>query len=330
MSALPTLRQLRYLVALADHLNFTRAAQACFVGQSTLSAGLKELEEALGARLVERDRQTVLITPLGEEAVARARALLAGAQDLVAAVERGRDPMTGTVRLGAIPTIAPFLLPRILPRMRDAHPGLRIALREDTTARLLQRLEQGTLDFALIALPYDTAGLRVQALGDDELWLVVPQGERAARARHVTVDAAIADRLLLLEEGHCLRQHSLAACERAPQPNAAGLEASSLLTLVEMVEAGLGLALVPEMAVKSGLLDRSTLVARPLAAPPPRRVIALAARASTARPEAFEALADCVLATLRAPLRATLPVPSAARPAAPASAAPTRRRPAGA
>ena len=295
MRALPSLRQLRYLVALSESRNFTRAAESCFVTQSTLSAGLKELESALGARLVERDRQSVRMTPVGDAIVERSRGLLAGAQDLVEAAAAGAKPMTGLLRLGAIPTIAPFVLPSLLPLARQRYPALQLALREDLTAKLLLRLEDGELDFALIALPFDTEGLLVRPLFDDELWLVAPEGDPQLGPKKITISPRMAERLLILEEGHCLREHTLQACGRAQVASAQGLEATSLLTLVQMVESGLGLALVPEIAIQAGLLTSSRLVARPLAFPAPKRTIALVARPSTARSLEFSAFADLIV-----------------------------------
>jgi len=294
MAALPSLRQLGYLVALAQHLSFTRAAAACFVTQSTLSAGLKELEATLGATLVERDRQSVFMTPLGLEVTARARSLLAAAEDLAQLAAAAAEPMTGTLRLGAIPTLAPFLLPRILPGLRAKYPRLKLLLREDVSANLLQRLADGQLDFALLALPFDTGDMQVRPLFDDEFWLVGREDDPALKARRASVSAPVAERLVLLEEGHCLRQHTLAACLRSEPSNRSGVEATSLLTLVQMVESGIGLALVPEIALSSGLLKGSTLVARPLTPPAPKRNVALLARRSSARPAEFAALGDFI------------------------------------
>jgi len=294
MAALPSLRQLAYLVALAEHLNFTRAAAACFVTQSTLSAGLKELEATLGAALVERDRQTMLMTPLGMEVVERARGLLAAAGDLAALAAASAEPMSGTLRLGAIPTIAPFLLPRILPGLRTKYPKLKLLLREDLSANLLQRLASGQLDFALLALPYDTADMQVRQLFEDEFWLVGREDDPALKSRRASVTAPAAEKLVLLEEGHCLRQHTLAACTRAESSNPSGVEATSLLTLVQMVESGLGLALVPEMALGSGMLNGTRLLARPLTPPAPKRTIALLARRSSARQAELGVLGDFI------------------------------------
>lgn len=294
MAALPSLRQLGYLVALAQHLNFTRAAAACFVTQSTLSAGLKELEATLGASLVERDRQSVLMTPLGLEVAGRARQLLAAAGDLTTLAAASAEPMTGPLRLGAIPTIAPFLLPRILPGLRAKYPQLKLLLREDVSANLLQRLAGGQLDFALLALPYDTGDMLVRQLFDDEFWLVGREDDPELKSRRATVTVPAAEKLVLLEEGHCLREHTLAACPRAESSNRSGVEATSLLTLVQMVESGIGLALVPEIALNGGLLKGTRLVARPLTPPAPRRTIVLLARRSSARQAELASLGDFI------------------------------------
>jgi LysR family hydrogen peroxide-inducible transcriptional activator len=294
MRDLPSLRQLHYLAALAEHGNFTRAAAACFVTQSTLSAGLRELETQLGVLLVERDRHKVLLTDAGREVVTRAREILAQTRDLVdwaGAVQ----PMSGLLRLGIIPTIAPFLLPRILPELRERYPGLQLGLREDVSEALLQRLNDGRLDFALLALPYDTGSLRVEPLFDDVLWLVASRDTPLARQQGLQLTPEITAQLLLLEEGHCLRDHALLACgSAAPQP-AREHEATSLLTLIEMVDYGLGVALIPALALASGLAQSPRLQIRELAAPAPRRTIALVARNSSARHAEMRALAETVI-----------------------------------
>ena len=296
MTALPSLKQLQYLVALAQQLNFTRAAQSCFVTQSTLSAGLKELEVVLGAQLVERDRQTVLMTMTGSDVADRARAIIAATGDLVERAAQTPQPMSEPLRLGVIPTVAPFLLPSSLALLRERYPDLRLALREDLTANLLLRLDDGQLDFALIALPHETGNLLVETLFDDALWIVGRHDDAQLQATTVAATMAQSDRLLLLEEGHCLRQHALAACGQPLRQSARGIEATSLLTLVQMVDSGLGVALVPEMAVKCGLTQSPTLVSRPLS-PPPTRTIALVARRSTSRLPDLAALAEVIRQT---------------------------------
>ena len=300
MTGPTSLRQLQYLVAVADRLSFTRAARQCYVTQSTLSAGLKELERALGARLVERNRQTVLMTDVGQEVARRARAILAAARDLADVASNSVQPMSGLLRLGVIPTIAPFLLPACLARLRTQYPQWQLALHEGLTATLLRRLEDGLLDFALIALPFDTGKLLVKPLYGDELWLVGRRGDAEVRRRTVSVTPAIVDRLLLLEEGHCLREHTLVACRAVERHAAVAVEATSLLTLVQMIESGLGVGLVPEMAVRSGLTQAPNLVARPLTRPGPKRTIALVARSSTSRQAELKALSALILGAKRA------------------------------
>ncbi|MGV0958867.1 MAG: LysR substrate-binding domain-containing protein [Limnohabitans sp.] len=291
MAALPSLRQLRYLLALAEHLNFTRAAEASFVSQSTLSTGLKELESNLGVQLVERDKQTVALTAVGEAVVARARQVLAAAEDLSDFASDAARPMQGPLRLGVIPTIAPFVLPKVMPALRKKFPQLQLALREDLTAHLLDRLRNRQLDFALIALPYDTGDLRVLPLYKDRFWLVGREGDPAVTGKAIRLSDEWTERLLLLEEGHCLRDHALQACSATEVASVDGIEATSLLTLVQMVASGMGVALLPEMAVQSGLLNNLALQSRPLAAPAPERVIALVTRSTSAHMAEFEAIA---------------------------------------
>ncbi|MEI8035214.1 MAG: LysR substrate-binding domain-containing protein [Betaproteobacteria bacterium] len=295
MPSLSSLKQLQYLLSVSEHLNFTRAADSCFVTQSTLSAGLKELEDTLSTRLVERDRQTVLMTPVGLEVAQRARSILSAAKDLVAFTAEAQAPMSGILRLGVIPTIAPFLLPPTVKALRKAYPQLRLALREDLTANLLSRLEGGQLDMALIALPYECSHLIVKPLFDDALWLVGRKGDTQLKARTVNVTQAMSEQMLLLEEGHCLREHALYACHASTRASHNDLEATSLLTLIQMIESGFGIGLVPEMALRSGLIKGSTLITRPLTKPSPTRTIALVARRSTPRQADLESLAQVIL-----------------------------------
>lgn len=294
MAALPTIKQLRYLIALSETLSFTKAAESCFVGQSTLSAGLKELEDSLGVQLVERDKHSVSMTPIGRGVVERAQRLIVQADDLVDFVEGSAGSMVGVIKLGVIPTIAPFLLPSLLPKIREQYPNLKVVLREDLSANLMEKLNRHELDFALIALPYDTEGFLVKELFDDEFWLVANENDPAFKNKEIQLNNKLTDRLLLLEEGNCLRDHTLKACKRSQLAKHDGIEATSLLTLVQMVESGLGIALLPEMAVKSGLLKQTKLVARSLSSSAPKRKIALVARASTARIEEFNALVKVI------------------------------------
>ena len=299
MAALPSLRQLRYLLAIAEHLNFTRAAEASFVSQSTLSTGLKELESTLGVQLVERDKQTVALTAVGKEVVARARQVLSAAEDLSDFASDVSRPMQGQLRLGVIPTIAPFVLPTVMPALREQFPQLQLALREDLTAHLLERLRNRQLDFALIALPYETDDLRVQPLYKDRFWLVGRENDPAISGRAIQLSSEWTERLLLLEEGHCLREHALQACSATEVASVDGIEATSLLTLVQMVASGMGVALLPELAIHSGLLDTLSLKSRPLAAPAPERTIALVTRPTSAHLAEFEAIAHLITSVQR-------------------------------
>ena len=203
---LPTLRQLRYLKLLAEHRSFSRAADAAHVTQPTLSAGVQELEKILGAPVVDRGRAGVILTAAGEEAAARATAILTQAEDLVQATRSAGQPLSGRFRLGVIPTIAPFLLPKALPALRARFPKLRLYLREDLTGRLIARLKAGGLDAALIALPYDTAGLDVAPVEEDELLAAFPANHPLSARARVPPELLEDEDLILLEDGHCLRQ----------------------------------------------------------------------------------------------------------------------------
>ena len=294
-NALPSLRQLRYLVTLSETLNFRRAAESLFVTQSTLSAGVKELENVLGATLVERDKRNVRFTPLGYEVVDRARKMLAQAEDLVRIARGSQEPLSGLLRLGVIPTVAPFLLPMVLPALREAYPQLQLYLREDLTERLLERVESGELDFALIALPYDTGDLVVRELFKDEFWFVARQDDKLARDKEIAVRDVDPARVLLLEEGHCLRDHTIQACgTRRMTAHHSELEATSLFTLLQMVHNGMGVTLLPEMVIKAGALTGSMLIARPFSHRVPSRTIALVMRRSSPMTTDFDLLADLI------------------------------------
>ena len=313
-SALPSLRQLRYLVAVSARLNFRQAAEDCHVTQSTLSAGIKELESLLDVELVERDTRTVRMTGAGAEVVDRARALLAQAQDLMEVAKGAGQPLAGPLHLGVIPTIAPFLLPTVLPTLRGQYPRLQLYLREDLTDRLLERLRAADLDMALIALPYDTGELTLRKLFRDEFWFVARADDPLASAKEVAVRDLRAGHIVLLEEGHCLREHAIAACgSRTANPESM-VEATSLHTLLQMVEGGLGATLLPEMTLEAGILNGTTLVARPFSTQVPARTIALVARATSAHRRDFELLAELITELARRATRTASRRPRLARP----------------
>ena len=289
MNRLPSMKQLQYLVALADTGHFRRAAERCFITQSTLSAGIRDLEAVLGTPVAERSSRRVLITPVGQRIAERARALLLGAEELMQLARAGRAPMTGEIRLGVIPTIGPFLLPSVLPVLRERFPELTLYLREEQTAALLARLEAGALDVVLIALPYETADLVVDVIADDPFLFACDRTHSLAASNAVSLDALEKERLMLLEEGHCLRGHALDVCGIGDRQARAQFEASSLHTLVQMVAAGIGVTLVPRLAVDARITDGTGIVLVPLAVPAVRE-IGLAWRATSARAEEFRLL----------------------------------------
>ncbi len=292
------LKQLSYLTALHKTSSFTAAAKACGVSQSTLSGGIAALEATLGAALVERNKgnnqQHVLFTPLGQGVVARAAPMLTAAQDLQSFVDSGNQPMQGSLTLAAIPSIAPFLLAPFILAAQTQYPKLKIMLREQQTAPLLEHLRDGTLDMGIIALPYDTTGLHVLPLYNESLVLISAASDALAGVLHPTLAHLNPERLILLQEGHCLRAHTLQSCSFAER-NSAAIEASSLATLVQLVEAGLGVALLPAMAVRSRLVEpgiaAGTLIAREFAKPAPQRTIALVTRSTHSQQRAFAELA---------------------------------------
>jgi LysR family transcriptional regulator, hydrogen peroxide-inducible genes activator len=293
MIHLPTLKQLRHYAALAESRNFGRAATAANVTQSTLSASIQELEAILGAALVDRTKRKTVFTPLGERVLARAKALLADAEELAREAQASRAPLTGELRLGVIPTVSPFLLPRVLPKLRRAHPKLKLFLVEDQTARLIAKLGDGAIDCALIALPYDAGAIESESLGEDRFRLVVPKAHALAKAARVAPAKVRAETLLLLEDGHCLKDHALSACGLSAPRVRDAFGATSLFTLVQMVDNGLGVTLLPELAIEAGLLKGTGLVAVPVEGEPSRE-LALVWRKGTARGPEFRLLANAL------------------------------------
>ncbi|WP_093224534.1 hydrogen peroxide-inducible genes activator [Sphingomonas sp. NFR15] len=291
---LPTLKQLQYLVALQDSGHFGRAADACFVTQSTLSAGIRELETLIGVVLVERTRRVVRFTPLGDRIAEKARRVLREAEELGDMARAAGRPLSGDMRMSVIPTIAPFMLPRILPRLRRDYPELRLFLREEASGPACESLSQGRADCVLLALPYACGEVTSQVLFEDRLFLAGPEAEIGAGGASVSADAIDETRLLLLEDGHCLKDHALAACNRPELRAEATMLGTSLHTIVQMVDNGLGVTMLPEMALNAGILDHTHLVARPLSAANPSRKIALVWRRASPREKDFQLLADAL------------------------------------
>ena len=298
MKLIPTLRQLRYLVAVVERCHFGQAAEACGVSQSTLSAGVRELEDLLGAPLLERTKRTVVPTPLGRDLAVRAQDLLKGAEDLVDVAQASHDAMSGPLRLGVIPTIGPFLLPRAMPRLRAAYPKLQLYLREDQTARLLARLDAGELDAVLLALPYPLGDREVMEIAEDRFSVVCPPGHRLQSAAAAAPADMAQENLLLLEDGHCLRDQALAACELEGTRRSTAFQGTSLHTLVQMVANGLGVTLLPQMALDAGILRGLDLAVLPLEGEVPLRRIALVWRRTSGRKETFRRLGAALEAEL--------------------------------
>jgi len=312
---LPTIKQLQYLVALRQLGHFGRAAGACFVTQSTLSAGLRELETLLGVTLVERTRRVVRFTALGERIADKAVRVLREAEELAEMARAQGQPLHGELRMGVIPTIAPFLLPAMLPQLREEWPKLKLYLREETSQAACEALHRGQLDCVLLALPYNCGEVDSAALFEDQLFVAFPRGE-APRGEVVDVDSIDEKRLLLLEDGHCLKDHALSACNRPELRAHAAMMGTSLHTLVQMVDNGLGLTFVPAMAIHAGILNGTQVDARPLHSDHGFRRIALIWRRTSPRESEFQLLA----ASLRRIMRDLLPQRAAGPAGTPASA----------
>ncbi len=297
-SYLPTLKQLQYLVALRDAGHFGRAAETCFVTQSTLSAGIRELETLIGIVLVERTRRVVRFTPLGDAIVDKARKVLREAEELSDMARAAGKPLSGDMRMSVIPTIAPFMLPRILPRLRADYPDLKLFLREEPSAAACEGLAHGRTDCVLLALPYVCGDVEVAPLFDDHLYVAFPGGEPTTPTGPVVAEDIDETRLLLLEDGHCLKDHALAACNHPELRGQATMLGTSLHTIVQMVDNGLGVTMLPKMAVDAGILAHTRVVARPLHSERATRSIALIWRRASPRERDFRLLAG-VLAALR-------------------------------
>jgi LysR family hydrogen peroxide-inducible transcriptional activator len=307
---LPSVKQLQYLVALRQHGHFGNAAEACFVTQSTLSASLRELEALLGVTLVERTRRVVRFTALGEKVADKAVRVLHEAEELAGMARNEGQPLHGELRMGVIPTIAPFLLPAMLPKLRAQCPNLKLYIREETSQMACESLHRGQLDCVLLALPYACGDIDYVELCDDWLFVAYPCGE-APSGPVVEVETIDEDRLLLLEDGHCLKDHALSACNRPDLRAHAAMMGTSLHTLVQMVDNGLGLTFIPALAIKAGILDRTGVDAKPLHSDHGFRRIALVWRRSSPRESEFQLLARLlrrVTSKLIPNLRATDPV----------------------
>lgn len=291
-SSMPTLRQLQFLTALRAEGSFVAAAEAVGVTQPTLSAGIKDLETTLGAVLVERGRLGAVLTPAGEEAAERASRALGEVEELVRAVQAAGEPFSGVFRLGAIPTIAPFLLPRVLPLLKKKFPKLRLQLREDLTGRLVEALRARTIDAALIALPYEAHGIVSAPIADDEFLFLCPEDHPLAKRNDLSPEHLKTEDVLLLEDGHCLRDHALAACRLPSSKRSTDVGATSLHTLVQMVGGGMGVTLLPKIAAEAGAAAGAHVAVRQFAEPIVGRSLGVAWREGGQREEEARMLAN--------------------------------------
>lgn len=279
----PTIRQLEYAVAVADRLSFHAAASVCGVTQPGLSAQIRQLEEMLDLTLFERGRRGVIVTDAGKTVVAHARRVLAEVGGLTAAARSVAEPLSGDLRIGVIPTVAPYVLPRLLPSVRERFPRLRPLLHEGQTEDIVARTEAGEIDLCLLAEEADLGSLETASMFDDPFLVLVGEGHRLARRKRIREEELAEEQVLLLDDGHCLRDQALHYCAKAGAAEVGDLRATSLNTLVEMVAAGLGVTLIPLSAVSTEVGDRKDLKTLRFASSPPARTIAAAWRPGTAR-----------------------------------------------
>jgi LysR family hydrogen peroxide-inducible transcriptional activator len=295
-----TLTELRYIVAVARERHFGRAAEACFVSQPTLSVAVKKLEEELGVQLFERGPGEMTVTPAGQRIVEQAQRVLEEAARIREIAAAGRDPLAGALRLGAIYTIGPYLLPRLVPILRRAAPAMQLLIQENFTHRLAEMLKSGEVDVILVALPFAEPGIETKAVYDEPFLVAVPKGHPWQERKRISAEELTKESLLLLGEGHCFRDQVLELCHvtkaRERSPIARTMEGGSLETIRQMVAGGVGVTVLPATSV-DGAAGRSELIRIvPFAKPVPTRRVALAWRRSFPRPEAIEALRNAILA----------------------------------
>jgi LysR family hydrogen peroxide-inducible transcriptional activator len=288
------LKDLRYLVAVADTRHFGRAAGRCFVSQPTLSAQLKKLEQYLGVQLIERQPNNVSLTDAGARIVERARRILEASEEVVTLARAERDPLAGRLRLALLPTIGPYLLPLVSQSIRKALPRLELHLYEHQTATILQKLKAAELDLGILALPVDLEGLEVRTLYCEPFAVAVPQRHRLAQRERVQPSDLEGETLLLLEEGHCLRDQALEVCSRIGAGESQDFRATSLETLRQMVATGAGITLLPQLATQGAYGQARGVVVLPFANPAPQRQIGAVWRKTTARSAAIEAVCKLI------------------------------------
>jgi len=292
MIKLPSLKQLQYFLALTETRHFGRAAERCFISQSAFSNAIQELEATLDARLVDRTNRHVTITATGQDIAVQARLVMRDMETLVESARGPQAPLSGELRLGVIPTIAPFMLPEALPRLREHYPDLRLFLIEDQTQRVYERLMNGDLDVLLLALPWPLQGVEEMPLFEDAFCLACREGTKRVDPKNYRFNRLDSESILLLEEGHCLREHALAACRIRNTQKVRRFGASSLLTLIEMVDADLGITFLPEMARGAAMLRNTRVQLHPLDEDS-FRTIGLVWRKGSRRVDEFRLLGEC-------------------------------------
>lgn len=297
---LPTLRQLQYLTTLVEVNHFGQAAERCFVTQSTLSAGIQDLETILGTSLFERTNRKVMPTALGLEIAERAQHILSLSADLVDLAQSEKNPLVGRIRIGVIPSISPFLLPKALPIIRASLPELEVVLIEEQSERLLQNLRSGEIDLAILAFPFDIGDLNKQLFAEEQFWVALPQNHPLSSRKQLDPSELPLDDLLLLSEGHCMREHALSACKLPSSSHRMSMQGTSLYTLIEMVAGGLGITLIPEMAINSDMVKHADICIRPLVSNEnkPMRSLGLVWRPSYRRISTLNELAQLLSKTL--------------------------------
>ena len=287
------LRALQYFVKLSDLRHFSKAAEACFVSQPTLSTQIRKLEDELGVQLVERSPRKIMLTPVGEEIADRARTVLNEVNQIRAVARRAGDPADGNLRIGLFPTLAPYLLPHVIPTIRKQYPNLKLQLVEEKTEEIINMLQQGELDAALLALPINDDGLEMEILFEEPFVLALPGEHPLGSKSDITLKDLKGTELLLLDEGHCLRDHALEVCALAGAHERVDFHATSMETLRQMVAANVGITLMPILSVKPPIAQTSNLVTKKFASPAPSRTIAMVWRNSSALSDFLRALADC-------------------------------------
>ncbi|HFE37823.1 MAG TPA: hydrogen peroxide-inducible genes activator [Gammaproteobacteria bacterium] len=297
---LPSVRQLQYLLAVVELRHFGKAAERCFVTQSTLSTGIQELENMLGACLLERTKRKVIPTALGLEIADKARQVLLTSSQILELANSQQPPMIGKLKLGVIPTIAPFLLPKVLPALRTQFPALELFLIEDQSAHLLQRLDFGEIDCAIFALPYELNKYECQRFFQEDFYVAFPVNHPLSQGGPICSDELPVEELLMLEDGHCFKDHALSACHFSGLVQKAAFQGTSLYTLIEMVAGNQGITFLPAMAIDSSLTQQARISLRPLAETGPHREIGLVWRPTFHRKRDLQLLTDFMASELTA------------------------------